>query len=379
MTIEERVKLATTARISLDPKEALTCPLPGNITMRKWIREMVERFGKLTESSRDALRAMKLLYSSGNRVTFPRLQTLLFDVFDRDPRQHEPMEILKTLWNEHFLLKQPSAEMLEDCLHFGLLAEAVSYEEGREPRKERWDRLAQAFEKMKDVEALLSLSHNQGRLGDLNLEIQIVNAALRIDNKNAEGHFQRGYALARLRRYDEALEANKRALELRPEFTEALNNRGYILSCLGKLPDAEAALRRALELGPSYDDAHTNLAIVLVRTGRPEEAIQEIRTALGIRQENYYAYLSLGITLSRQDDIDGALKAYDEALRIRHNDYPEALLNRGITLAKNKRWPEALAAFDRAIKLRDNYAEAHMHRGMTLFQLGTLCGGRRSV
>lgn len=364
MTIKQRVKLAATAGMALDPSDARNYPMPGSITMRNRTRDTVERFGSLPERNKDVLRAMKLLDAGGIPLTVSRLQTTLHYVFGRTLELHLTEVILRKLWDQFFLLEQPTAGRIH--AHFGHLTYAVSYQEGHEPADERWDNLAQALEEARDVEALLYLSH--GLRHDLVSSLQTLDRLVRIAPENPDGHYHRGYTLARLNQLTEALEANDRALELRSDFASAYNNRCYILARLGQLPSALSAVDRALELRPDFDDAHTNRAVVLARLGRFGDAQEEFSAALSLRPKNYYAYLNLGIMLSRQGAFNEALTAYGQALKLRPN-YPEAYLNRGITLGRMEQYEEALKAHEHAIALRPEYAGAHMLRGVTLASL----------
>jgi tetratricopeptide (TPR) repeat protein len=366
MTIKQRVNLAATAGMALDPSDARNYPMPGNITMRNRVQAMAERFGTLPEAEKDVLRAMKLLDAGGVPPTVPHLQATLPHVFRRDLELHLIEAILRNLFDHFFLLEQPTAGRIRP--HFGHLTYAVSYREGHDPGNECWDSLAQALEKARDVEALLCLSQSLGQTNDLVNSLKTLDRLVRIAPEEPDGHYHRGYALARLNRLPEALEANDRALELRADFARAYNNRCYILSRLGQLPGALSAVERALELRPGFDDAHTNRAVVLARLGRFDDAQEEFSAALSLRPKSYYAYLNLGIMLSRQRAFNAALAANKQALKLRPN-YPEAYLNRGITLARMKLYEEALKAHEHAIALRPEYAEAHMHRGQTLASL----------
>lgn len=365
MTSKEKINLAQTAGMTLDLAEARLYSQPGNITMRDRTRVMQERFRALTEPGKDTLRAMKLLDTGGVSLTIPRILFALTDVFRRSVEQESLDDILRNLWDEFFLLEQPSKERVRP--DFGYLTYAVSYQEGPDLENDYLNILAHASEKAKDVEALLQIASNHGRRGDFLGSVQAVDSVLRIEPQNADAYFQRGYTLARLGKLEEALKVNKRALDIKPS-AEAYNNRGYIFSRLGNLTDALNALDSALDLRSDFDDAHTNRAIVLARLGRFSEAMAEFKDALGIRPESYYAYLNLGITLSRQDAFEDSLKAYEQALRAR-SDYPEAYLNLGITLARMHKLEDALEAHDNAIKLRPNYAQAYMQRGQTLANL----------
>ena len=372
MTVKQRIKLAETTGETLDPRDAWRYPLPGRITMRKWITHMQDRYDALDDINKDTLRAMKLLSAGSILPTFDRLLVCHNQVFGYALVEPDLKSILKILWVEYFLLRQPTMEVLGECIDFGILEEAVCFEEGPKPKEARWDNLEKALATAKDVEALMSLSYsyNQSSIGDLDRSLSVLDKVLMIEPDNASGHFHRGYTLAHLKRLSEALEANTRAIQLRGDFAEAYNNRGWIYSLRGEFKEAEAALLHALELQPEYADAHTNLGIVYSRTDRKEEALEEFNAALGLRQ-SYYAYLSMGITLSRQDSFDEALAAFDKALEDRPN-YPKAYLHRGITLARwgNKekssdKYKKALEAQKKAIDLDPDYAEVYMYLGQT--------------
>ena len=373
MTIKDRIKLAETTGEPISIKDAWRYPLPGRITLRRWIDRLQENFHLLDEINKDALRTMKLLSASNIAITFDRLLVGLNQVFGYASGESKLKSILHSLWVDNFLLKIPTRKKLSEYIDFGILEWAVTYnEEGSKPNEARWDTLEEVLVATKDAEALLSLSYtyNQNGVRYLDRSLRALDAVLLIDPDNASGHYHRGYTLAHLKRLSEALEANTRAIQLHGDFAEAYNNRGWIYLLRGEFKEAEAALLHALKLQPEYDGAHTNLGIVYAKTDRKEEALNAFNDALCLRQ-NYYAYLCMGITLSRQDSFEEALAAYDKALEDRPN-YPKAYLNRGITLARwgskersIDKYEKALEAQKQAIVLDPDYAEAYMYLGQT--------------
>ena len=375
MTRKEMVALAQTAGRTITVAEARLFPEPGNVTMMDRTQAMQERFRALMEPEKDALRAMKLLDAGGVSITIPRIHSVLTDVLRRGVEREALHNTLRKLWDEFFLREQPDREKVRP--HFGYLTYSVSYQEGPDLENAFLSILARPLEKARDVQALLQIASSFRRRGDFLGVVQACDSVLQIEPQHADAYLHRGHSLARLGKLEEALEANKRALDIRP-CAEVYMSRGYILSRLGNLPGALDALDKALELRPDLDDAHTNRAIVLARLGRFSEAVEEYKGALGIKPRSSYAYLNLGITLAREDFFSESLEAYDQALRIRP-DYPEAYLNRGHTFARMGRFEDALKEHDHAIKVRHDYAEAHQYRGETLANLDRLVETEESL
>lgn len=90
-----------------------------------------------------------------------------------------------------------------------------------------------------------------------------------------------------------ALAAYEAALKLRPEFPEAEYQRGAALASLKRLPEAEKAFRRALELRPSWALPLASLGALLERADRFDEAEQVLTRALESDKRNAVALLAL--------------------------------------------------------------------------------------
>ena len=100
-----------------------------------------------------------------------------------------------------------------------------------------------------------------------------------------------------LKRPTEALAAFDRALQLKPDFAEALSNRGLILQELDRFDEALAAYDRSLQLRPDLADTHANRGNALQELARHEEALAAYRRALEIKPG--YEAIYLNESLSR--------------------------------------------------------------------------------
>ncbi len=86
-----------------------------------------------------------------------------------------------------------------------------------------------------------------------------------------------GNVLADAGRFDESIEALRRALALESEFAMALNNLGTVLLAKRQFPEAEKNFRRALAIDSGYVEAHYNLGLALADQGQVNEAIERYR------------------------------------------------------------------------------------------------------
>ena len=78
---------------------------------------------------------------------------------------------------------------------------------------------------------------------------------------------------------EEAVEAARRALELREDLAEAHVALGFAYAGLQDAPAAVAALRRALELRPGFAAAHGSLAFIVVPLGFTDEGMTHMEQA----------------------------------------------------------------------------------------------------
>ena len=120
----------------------------------------------------------------------------------------------------------------------------------------------------------------------------------------ASVHFDRGVELRREDRLGDAEDAFRRALDIRPDFPEALNNLGVVLRLTGRHDEAEAVCRRALELRPGYVAALYNLARChRFRPGDP--LIAELERWLRPQKKDAQARSHLLVALGKAHDDVG--------------------------------------------------------------------------
>ncbi|MBB3255794.1 putative O-linked N-acetylglucosamine transferase (SPINDLY family) [Paraburkholderia bannensis] len=204
---------------------------------------------------------------------------------------------------------------------------------------------------------------------------------------------------------DIAMAALTRALELKPDFTEALNNLanlhdargereraaallervvtlepqyavahynlGSVLFGLGDCVRAESELRRAIELAPGHVGAWNNLANVLIAGGRELAALALLEHAFTLDPDCVDILTNLGVLLRNAGRMDEARNVLTRAIALAPANAP-ALSNYGNVCVDRGEIDEALRAFARALELRPDFADAWSNYGNALKATGNI-------
>jgi Tfp pilus assembly protein PilF/peroxiredoxin len=129
----------------------------------------------------------------------------------------------------------------------------------------------------------------------------------------------------------QAQAAFSRALEVKPDFSEASNGLGALLAQGGNLPASVARFKIALETTPDYPDALNNLGYALLQMGRNREAFDLYQKALTLQPDFPEAFNNLGIYYAREGDPPRAEASFKQAVQKRPG-YGEAGNNLALVL-----------------------------------------------
>ncbi|MFO0909333.1 MAG: tetratricopeptide repeat protein [Isosphaeraceae bacterium] len=180
-------------------------------------------------------------------------------------------------------------------------------------------------------------------------------------------HINRGLALARAGRFEEARRSYERALRLNNRFAEAWVNLALVDLELNDLSGAENALDRAVALGRKEATVYLALAEVKARRGDREAASRLFDRLIAERPNEAAIYTARGLFRVSQDprgaesDLTRALE-YDSAQARAH--YGLALLYRKTDL------PRALKHAEAALATDPNLVDALQARALLRARLG---------
>ncbi len=128
--------------------------------------------------------------------------------------------------------------------------------------------------------------------------------------------YGKGASLILLGRYEEALRAIDKALDLNPRNEVAWLNKGNALTKMGRLVDALRCFNAAIKVNPGFEVAWNNRGNTLSRLGHHEEALACYERALEIDPEYRGAWINKGFVLTKLGRYDEATSCADRALRL---------------------------------------------------------------
>jgi type IV pilus assembly protein PilF len=151
----------------------------------------------------------------------------------------------------------------------------------------------------------------------------------------------------------------KRALEMRPDYSEAMTNLGALYLSRGRFKEAIEPLSKASK-DPLYKSrvlAQSNLGWALYKSGASDRGISEIKGALAVAPKYCLGWRQLGTIYSDLGRVDDAITAFGKYAET-CPDILDAHLNLGKALARQSKAPEARAEFERCAVAKDDKDQA---------------------
>jgi len=197
---------------------------------------------------------------------------------------------------------------------------------------------------------------------------------LALDPNNLNVLSYHSIVLKNLKRYDEAISATKKVIELQPDFYAAWANLGAYYAITGDLKSAEEKLRHGSKLAESsetpraVDQANVwrTLAALELYLGRPE-AIEHIMLAIKAKRDDIPSWLlRIRARLALEGYVDAA-EALNYAKLADHlavEENPRAKRLRALAHLRVGEWDAAILHARHAIDLRDNPAVNHLILGI---------------
>jgi len=193
--------------------------------------------------------------------------------------------------------------------------------------------------------------------------------AVESDSNYAEAWAQSGFCNEKLGRHAEAIDASKKAVNLRPS-AESYFNIVLANFYLKQYKEAAEAYRQSIKLDPyNAADAQFALGLVYRDWGKPDEEIQAYKQAIRLRPDYTAAYERLGSRYLKSKKYNEAIEMFRQLATLKPGD-ANAPNNMGEAYFELNKLNEAVESFRQSIRLKPDFGKAYYNLGRTLMAMG---------
>jgi len=207
----------------------------------------------------------------------------------------------------------------------------------------------------------------------------------------ARAQYCLGYAYFNKGDFNKALTHFDQAVQIKPNYIEALVNRGIIYFEEGRMPQALADYDKVIKLDDNVAEAFYNRGNVFLKQNNLSRAILDYDLAIKLNPRYAEAYTNLGSICVRQGDWVRALFYYNKAIDIyprvmfpsdfhvwlegiknssvgfltksHFDSYADAYYNRGCVYDRLGNLTQALSDYNMAVEINPGHADAYNNRG----------------
>jgi len=212
--------------------------------------------------------------------------------------------------------------------------------------------------------------------GDFENAKALIGQALSINSQTPLYHYNYGRVCAALGELQAAIDAYRRAIDLKPDYIEAYCSLGMVLESQRRFDQALNLFDNILLIRPQEAGIHHSRGKILNAQGQHDQAIEAFERAIELNPDNAKFYNSLGIARGLNDDQPAAIEAFEQALK-KEPDLAEAVNNLGTAMQEQGEFDNALEYFNRALQIRPDYPEARFNRAAIHLLRGNFAQGWR--
>ncbi len=269
-----------------------------------------------------------------------------FSIAALDARIHEFRNQVESKKNDDAALAQAEAGLAETLGLELYLSGKTSPPALDELSKAAAEAMRLAPESAASHRARAWAAYHKNQMVEMETAIQ---AALRIDPKDAQAHFLYALWYGFDPRHSE--EMAQAAIDADPDLAPAHYVKALAERRAGDLAAARRSLERALALDPTFTRAREELADVLEETGDAQAALATYRTLSQQAPEDVRLHFRLGVIARKAGLIDEAITEYQAAIRV-DPKLAEAHYNLAVLYLQEKKAPDLAAqSFKRFLEL----------------------------
>lgn len=169
--------------------------------------------------------------------------------------------------------------------------------------------------------------------------------------------FDDGVRLFKQEKYEQALKAFTRLIELNPQHADAYKNRGVTYMKQEKFDEAISDFQKAKQLFPELRGLYSNLGVAWYYKKNFEKAIESYDMEIAMAPNNHIAYFNRALCLAELDRPREALEDLKRTLELQP-DFYWAICYKADILAQSGDHDAAIATYEEAISQNPDIAYA---------------------
>jgi superkiller protein 3 len=270
---------------------------------------------------------------------------------------HDPVEVSEPRGQVYYFLKD-YANAEKDLLQFTaspkgngsanfILAQTFFDQQKYQLALPRYQKALEMGFQNKDIPYFMAVC--QGALQDSAAQEKA--ALLAVQNESqfkGDAYYQLGTALFHQKKYDDAIAAFDKALQLKPDIKDAYFYLYRIYRILNRDDDAVAIMKKRIKEDPQDAQAYLNLSWISSLSDQPKEAVEAALQATKLASKESTGFTNMCRAYNDLKLYDSAVQACNDALRIKPGD-GETFFYLGRAKEAQKKSNEATLYFDKAV------------------------------
>jgi tetratricopeptide (TPR) repeat protein len=178
-----------------------------------------------------------------------------------------------------------------------------------------------------------------------------------------------GWALEKLKKYDEAIRHYDRALQTEGHYLFALRHRGYCHLIQQDYNSALKDLSKAITIEPDDTNTILNRAQAYSHLLQYKEAIDACNRVIALDPKSDDAYFARGLVFRDEKQYAKSIADFSKAIKLNPKD-AMYFCARGCAEVRNSNYREAIEDCNRSIQLNPDRTHPHLSRGEAYSALG---------
>jgi len=192
-------------------------------------------------------------------------------------------------------------------------------------------------------------------------------------NYNATDYYNLGFLYEKVGGKDEAMRYYAKAVQMKPDYKQALYNLAGLYRDAGNYKVAMALYGRLVHFHPQYAQAYLNMGLILNVLGDQQKARQFYLKVIDLDPENGDAFFNLGYLSESQGELSEAVSYYEKAVEVSPKN-GEAYYNLGNVYASLGQNAEAIASYLKTVAINPRHQDAFVNLSILSFKFGDFKG-----